>query len=84
MDLSDRTLLAMTRWRPKFVPVGHIQRVCAIGTEKDRSEILKTVTQRKPENEKERATLVWLALHYKVGGVLFLDALGAFERQKWH
>lgn len=84
MDLSDRTLLAMTRWRPKFVPVGHIQRVCAIGTDEDRAAILKTVTQRAPENEQERATLIWLALRYRVGGVLFLDALEAFERQNKH
>ena len=82
MDMSDDTLLALFRTSPINVPTTMMARCARLLDEGATSRLIRTATQRRPRNERERQILLHYAMNKGVGGVLFIDSLDGFSGQR--
>jgi len=82
MDIPDDLLVAMFRVDARNVPITMIGRCLRLLDDEDRGVLIASITQRRPRNDLERETLLSLALNRRVGGVLFVEKLGGFDKQQ--
>ena len=80
--MDNEIIKQLVRSKPDAVPTGQIPRALRQCDESQKMALLETVARRKPKSEHERSILLSLALRHKIGGILFLDMLGAFRGQR--
>jgi len=79
MEMSDADLVSLYRINPINVPIGMIGRCVRLLPEEDQTLLVRSVTRRRPRNAQERRILLHYAITKRVGGLLFIDALGGFK-----
>lgn len=86
MHVDDSTLIRLSKMSPELVPLTKVDRCLSLldGDEEATSDLVRSLTKRRPRNDRERRLLLSYALRYKIGGVLFVDYLGGFTEQAVH
>lgn len=84
MELSDQNIVDLCRINPMIVPIPKISRCLQLLEGKEKSDLLKTISKRKPRNDHEREILLNLALHHRTGGLMMIDYLGGFDLSNPH
>lgn len=82
MDIDDDMIRRMVRLEPRMLPICMIARGLRVLEGDERDRLVASIVRRKPRNDRDRRTLLTLSLATGVGGLLFVDLLGGFERQR--